>query len=221
MDNAHMLRRMLSKLERWLAGSPFQGSRQYWIDRYEAGRTSGAGSYNELAEFKAEIINAFVARHGVDSVMEFGCGDGHQLGLARYPAYTGFDISPRAVDMCRKLFATDASKRFSLMDEYRGQRAELVLSLDVIYHLVEDSVFESYMRTLFAAADRFVIIYSSNSAMREQDQAAHVRHRVFSDWVDANAPGWTLMEHIPNKHPPGEAGARGSLADFFVYEKRP
>jgi len=215
-----MMRRLAMKVKRWLAGSPFLGSRQYWIERYEAGRTSGAGSYNALAEFKAEIINAFVAKHGIGSVMEFGCGDGHQLGLADYPAYTGFDVSPRAVELCRSKFANDGIKKFLLMEDFRGQTAELALSLDVIYHLVEDDVFESYMKTLFGAGERFVIVYSSNSTLREQNQAAHVRHRRFTEWVDANAPEWSLMKHIPNRYPQSTSGTQGSLADFYLYEKR-
>ena len=40
--------------------------------------------------------------------------------------------------------------------------ADLALSLDVIYHLTEDTVFEAYMRHLFAAGSRFVIIYATD-----------------------------------------------------------
>lgn len=217
-----MLRRLARKAKRWLAGKPFPGSEQYWIERYDDGRTSGSGSFNELAEFKAEIVNGYVARHGVGSVMEFGCGDGNQLALADYPAYVGFDVSPRAVELCRERFRGDASKRFMLMDEYAGQRAELTLSLDVVYHLVEDAVFESYMQTLFDAAERFVIVYSSNAEIREEGQAAHVRHRHFTPWVESNRPDWRLVEHVPNRFPPaapGSPGSPGSLADFYVFEK--
>jgi len=215
-----MLLRLAKKAKRWLTGNPFPGSEQYWIERYEAGRTSGAGSYNELAEFKAEILNAFVAEHGVGSVMEFGCGDGNQLKLADYPTYTGFDVSPRAIELCRDMFRNDDTKRFLLMDEYAGQTAQLTLSLDVVYHLVENEVFASYMKTLFAAAKRFVIVFSSNSEIREAGQALHVRHRVFTEWVDANMSGWTLLAHVPNRYPPTASGTQGSLADFYFYEKR-
>ena len=34
--------------------------------------------------------------------------------------------------------------------------------MDVIYHLVEDEIFESHMAALFNHATRFVLIYSSN-----------------------------------------------------------
>lgn len=214
-----MVRRLIRKAQRWLAGSPFPGSEQYWIERYEAGRTSGAGSYDELAEFKAEVVNGFVASHGIKSVMEFGCGDGNQLKLADYPSYAGFDVSPRAVELCREIFRGDDTKQCLLMEDYQGQTAELTLSLDVVYHLVEDEVFESYMKILFGAAERFVIIYSTNSDMREEQQSRHVRHRIFSEWVDANATEWKLREHVPNRYPPDGSGTRGSSADFFIYKR--
>ena len=35
----------------------------------------------EVANFKAEIINKLVEENGIDSVVEFGCGDGKQLSF--------------------------------------------------------------------------------------------------------------------------------------------
>src|SRR5258708_24901292 len=70
-------------------GNSFQGSSAYWEDRYRTGGNSGAGSYNSLALFKAEILNAFVRANGVQKVIEFGCGDGNQLSLFEYPCYIG------------------------------------------------------------------------------------------------------------------------------------
>ena len=57
----------------------FTTSEAYWISRYKQGGNSGAGSYNNLAEFKGEIINDFVATHHTKTVIEFGCGDGNPL----------------------------------------------------------------------------------------------------------------------------------------------
>ena len=53
--------------------------------RYSAGGNSGAGSYSQLAEFKAQVLNRFVATHDVKHIIEFGSGDGNQLALAEYP----------------------------------------------------------------------------------------------------------------------------------------
>ncbi|WP_353111621.1 class I SAM-dependent methyltransferase [Salinisphaera dokdonensis] len=198
----------------------FVGSRRYWERRYEKGRNSGDGSYNELAVFKAEVLNAFVKEQGVDRVIEYGCGDGNQLSLAEYPIYTGFDVSDRALELCEARFAGDTSKTFKRMDAYDGERADLTLSLDVVYHLVEDPVFEAYMARLFDSADDHVIIYASNSEKQLPDQAPHVRHRVFTDWVAAHRPQWVLTRQVPNRYPFDPATETGSFADFFFFERR-
>ena len=196
----------------------FRDSSDYWKRRYEAGGDSRAGSYGELANFKAGVINRFVSEHKVKTVIEFGCGDGNQLLLAEYPEYLGFDISPDAVQICKRHFAADSTKSFRLVDDYDEENAELALSLDVIYHLVEDPVFEAYMDRLFRSADRFVIIYSSNTDQNPMIRPPHVRHRAFSKWVD-NLSNWTLEAQIPNRLPSSCDSLNGSFADFWIYRK--
>jgi len=197
----------------------FAGSVPYWEERYAAGGDSGAGSYGKLARFKAEVINAFVANHEIDSVIEFGSGDGHQLSLATYPRYVGYDVSASAVARCRTRYASDPTKSFALLSEYGGEQADLTLSLDVIYHLVEQDVFESHMRALFGAARRFVMIYSSNVDGGRQLGGAHEKHRHFTPWVETHISDWKLIEKIPNAYAYKERTGRGSLADFYVYAK--
>ncbi len=36
------------------------------------GKNSGAGSYNELAEFKANVLNDFVRENDIQTVIEYG-----------------------------------------------------------------------------------------------------------------------------------------------------
>ena len=79
----------------------------------------------KFALFKAEIINTFIAEHGVQSVIEFGCGDGNQLTLARYPIYIGFDVSETAINKCKEIFAADPTKTFDVMFRYSGQKGDL------------------------------------------------------------------------------------------------
>jgi len=210
---------LATKVHVALQARRFTGSNEYWKQRYERGDNSGDGSYDKLAEFKAEVVNGFVEEHAIQSVIEYGCGDGNQLSLARYPRYLGFDISPDALNRCRERFKGDPTKSFKLMDEYADERADLVLSLDVIYHLVEDEVFESHMRSLFDSASRFLIVYSSNRDTQDADQAPHVRHREFSRFIDDNAESLRLLRHIPNRHPYTGDTHEGSFADFFVYQR--
>jgi len=205
--------RQLSLLRQRLT---FPGSARYWDHNYASGGTSGAGSYGSLATAKAEFLNRFVTENEISSVIEFGCGDGNQLSLGDYPRYAGLDVSRTAIELCKQRFADDQDKSFFLYDgSYFVDNAgifrfELAISLDVIYHLVEDSVFETYTRHLFAAASRYVVIYATDREI--PGTAPHVRHRLFSSWIETNCPAWRLAKVAsgPNSGP--------ECADFFIYQ---
>lgn len=197
----------------------FPGSESYWEKRYSAGGNSGVGSYGLFAEYKADVINNFVDVHHVQTVIEFGCGDGNQLVLAKYPMYLGYDVSRTAILKCKELFKSDKHKSFGYMSEYDGEKADLALSLDVTYHLVEDNVYEHYMQTLFEASNRYVIIYSSDSDDNRGFEGTHVRHRKFTRWVKENQTNWKIMKHLPNRYPYRGDFRKGSFSEFFIYEQ--
>ena len=197
----------------------FQYSRTYWEQRYQEGGNSGSGSYGKFMRFKADVLNRFVQQHEIRSVIELGCGDGNQLIDMAYPMYLGFDVSPKAISICKNLFKNDKTKNIKILDEYNSETADLSLSLDVIYHLVEDNVFEDHMRLLFRASERYVIIYSSNENITRKNQGRHVRHRKFTEWIENNVKDWRLLEKIENQHPYTGVAGEGSYADFHIYEK--
>jgi len=200
----------------WLA-TRRRNSLDYWESRYRLGMTSGSGSMGELAKFKAQVLNDFVREQGIKSVIEFGCGDGMQLALAEYPRYVGIDVSRTAIELCRRRFADDVTKSFLWQGDPEREsgswppKAELALSLDVIYHLLEDDVYRRYLKDLFNAAERHVIIYSSNR--EDAVSAAHVRHRAFLRDVDAGFPQFRLARKIDN------ALASQSFADFYIFTR--
>lgn len=196
----------------------FQGTAQYWDGRYAAGGTSGAGSYGQAAEWKARIVNGWVAELGIESVVDLGCGDGNQLALAEYPRYLGLDLSPEAIRTCIERFSGDPTKSFlsyepsSSTDPAGWLRADLALSMEVIFHLVEHELFEDYMARLFAGAQRYVIICCSDTGTHRQ--GPHERHRPFTPWIARNRPDWTLDRRID---PPAEVDLVSSL---FLYRRR-
>ncbi|MBB6094923.1 SAM-dependent methyltransferase [Povalibacter uvarum] len=210
MNPARLLRQI------WL-GLAAKSSADYWERRYAGGLNSGAGSYGHLAEFKAGVLNEFVATRAVTDVMEFGCGDGNQLTLARYPKYVGLDVSATAIDLCRQRFANDSSKSFLQYDPVRTVNlpgmltADLTMSLDVIYHLLEDSVYEMYLQHLFTTARRFVIVYSSDTDARHPSR--HVRHHPFTLDVAKAFPQFRLIQRLENPH------RDDTFADFYFYER--
>lgn len=202
----------------------FPGSTEFWERHYSAGYTSGWGSLGRLARFKADVINDLCREWSVRSVIEWGCGDGNQLSLLDVPGYTGIDVSRSAIESCLQRFPEDPEKSFFWYDpkyflDSRGIfSADLALSLDVIYHLVEDDVFRTYMKRLFRSARNHVVIYSSN-AEGLRSGAPHVSDRRFTDHVEAAEPGWRLVRTIENRHPYTNDDPAGSLSNFYCYER--
>ena len=192
-------------------------SRKYWERRYTIGGNSGLGSYGRLAEFKAEIINRFTRENRIVKIIEFGCGDGNQLSLFKIDNYIGLDVAKTAIEKCKKQFERDKSKSFFLYNPHclgniNNFKTELSLSLDVIFHIIEDDIFELYMRHLFAVSNKFVIIYSSDND-NSKSLAPHYKYRQFSRWIKVNLSQWELIKIIKNKYP------NESYSDFYIYEK--
>jgi SAM-dependent methyltransferase len=198
---------------------PFENSASYWEYRYRDGGNSGDGSYGKLARFKADVLNKFVREQEIKNVIEYGCGDGNQLALAEYSSYTGFDVSEAAVTRCRDLFRDDPTKAFRLVRNYCGETAQLTLSLDVIFHLVENDNYLEYIRRLFDSSEQYVAIYSSNKNEPIGKYSPHVRHRCFTDWIQQSRANWKLHSYVPNKFPFTGNTKTGSFGDFYLFEK--
>ena len=201
--------------------TPFS-SGSYWRERYKQADNSGDGSYGVLAQDKAEFLNAFIRQHDIRSVIEFGVGDGNQLQLAEYPAYLGVDISPEVIRRCTNMHP---DKSFLCYDPLawsnRGFiQADLALSLDVLYHLVEEDVYERYLEHLFASATSYVIIYSPDA--EERVAVSHVRPRRFTPDVARWFPEWSLESETRAKRyvsSYSKAGPERTPCSFFVYRK--
>lgn len=192
----------------------------YWERRYAAGGTSGDGSYGRLAAFKANVLTEFIAQHAITSCIEFGCGDGNQLSMIPWPRYIGLDVSGTAVARCIKRYSDDPTKSFFLyqpacfVDHNSLFRADVALSLDVVYHLTDDRQYDFYMTHLCEAANRFVVVYSTD---RDRTDARHVRHREVTKWMASNATGFRLANRLANPFP--GTGQQESDAEFLFYER--
>jgi len=160
------------------------------------------------------VLNYLIREHAIESVVDWGCGDGNQLALLDVPHYLGLDVSSTVIDRLRAQYAGDSRREFKVLNTATAEvpLAEMALSMDVVYHLTEDDVFERYMDSLFNSATRLVVIYSSNHA--GQNGAPHVRDREFASYVAARHPGWQLVCTIPNPY------RLLSRAQFFIYGRQ-
>jgi hypothetical protein len=70
--------------------------------------------------------------------------------------------------------------------------AQLALSLDVIFHLVEERYYRRHLKLLFGSAP-LVCIHSSN---RDEEGESHVLHREFLSDVPN---GWDVLRRPDNE----------------------
>ena len=197
-------------------------SGKFWNEYYSSGGNSGTNSYNRLAEFKAEVVNDFLLKNHVSTIAEIGCGDGNQLTLIHYQNYVGIDVSEVIIEKDREKFKEYPNYRFfhslTEREKYIDCLFDMTISMDVIFHLLEDNVFFAYMDDLFSLSTKYVVIYSSNH--EEYTQWPEYRHRNFTGYVAKNFPNWNLVQYIPNKYPYiiGEE-ENTSASDFYIYQR--
>jgi hypothetical protein len=190
-------------------------SSQYWEHRYQGHGTSGDGSYGTKAEFKGHYINQLLVHRQIHTIIDYGVGDGNQLKYIETIGrqYLGLDVSPTAIRHCHQLFDHDTTKRFCVVDPSDTYQAELVMSNDVIYHLIDDTIYFQYMKRLFMMSTQYVLIHAVDNDYRE---ASHVRFRKFTTFIQDHYSQWVLIERVVNQLWVGKAGQMC----FYLYQKK-
>jgi len=182
-------------------------SKEYWNKRYDSRGNSGVGSYGIYAKYKSEIINAFIKEKYIDTICELGCGDGNQLSLLNISKYYGHDVSSLIIKNNKEKFS-DKDYFFSTdIEDFSNMKYDLTLSLDVIFHLIEDNVYLDYMNNLFNLSNKYVIIYSPNE---DKYIGVHVKYRKFTEDIPKS---FKLLKMIDNPHK-GEQ----TMSDFYIFE---
>lgn len=178
-------------------------SKEYWENRYKSGGNSGAGSQGIIAQYKASIINDFVKKNNIQTVCELGCGD-WLFSLFDVPEYTGYDVSEFVVERNKKQYKHKFTTSINELTSY-----DLIISMDVILHLIEEDVYQQYMKDLFRLSNKYVIIYSTN-----WDEILGGVHNKFRKFISDVPENFELIEFIDNPHK-GEH----TQADFFMFRR--
>ena len=57
-----------------------------------------------MAQFKGDVINNFIEKNEIKSIVDYGVGDGNQLKLFNTEKliYTGIDVSEFIISKCKK-----------------------------------------------------------------------------------------------------------------------
>jgi len=185
--------------------------KDYWELRYKGDGTSGVGSYGQYFKFKSTILNQFILDKNIKNIFDYGCGDCNQLaGLnLNNVIYYGSDISDFIIEKHKKIYE-GSNFNFIYDNEIDNQgKFELVLSLDVIYHIVTDENYYQYIKNIKKLSDKYIIIYSSNDDSIES-LVHHVKHRSFlNDILDGGE--FELINIIRNIH--------DVSADFYFFKR--
>jgi len=96
----------------------------------------------EDAPWKADLIFRILKKNGVmpETVCEVGCGCGEilrQLQVLMPPncMFTGYEISPQAIDLCRQRGNARLQFRLKNFTDETGTICDLILLIDLIEHL--------------------------------------------------------------------------------------
>jgi len=193
---------------------------KFWEKHYQKGGESGRSSTLHFGEFKIEIINNFIKQYNIESLIDYGCGDGVLISHFNVKKYVGLDISDFIVNQCKEMFKYDNSKQFyTYKDDYNNIKYNLSLSLDVICHLKEDNIYKQYLDDLFNSSSKYIIIYSSNHndlIPANKTNSSSSFHRNFTKDIEEFYPNCKLIKTIPQKYPSNKVLTK---FDYYIYEK--
>ncbi|KKR21164.1 MAG: hypothetical protein UT48_C0012G0023 [Parcubacteria group bacterium GW2011_GWE2_39_37] len=193
--------------------------KKYWNKRYQEGGNSGKGSYGELFEYKTNYINEFIETNNIKSLIDFGCGDGNQIKSLAPIKYLGFDVAMSSINICRNSYNDDENKSFMLYDpNYFSNNnfigSELVISLDVLYHIIDEEDFIKTINDIFSCSNKFVILFTSFDRFTDEPYKAgtHVRHRDTLRYLK-NIDGFEIVKIEP------KFDVNISSASFIIMKK--
>jgi len=188
-------------------------TKNIWESRYNNGGNSGNGTYNELYIFKRDIINDIINKYNIKNIIDFGCGDGNQIKEFNINKYVGIDIALSAINICKMKYKDDNTKSFFTYNEINNIKSQydLSISLDVLYHILEEDLFIDYLKKIFNFSSKYILIYSSNY---DDHTEGHMHTRKFTNYVEKLFPNWVLNIKIKQIYP------KKSSADFYLYEKK-
>lgn len=149
-----------------------KASKIYWDARYSSGGDSGYGSYDIQLIKKLNWLKDLP----VESISEFGCGDfnfGRNL-MRLYPraSYAGLDISDVILNKNKERYPY----QLFISSENELPPADLVLCIDVLFHVLEEEEVEEILGKLEKIFTKYLAITAYE---RNEEKDNHVRIRKF------------------------------------------
>jgi SAM-dependent methyltransferase len=156
------------------------------------GYGSGVGSLPDNNAEYMELVQSFLEKERVQSVVDFGCGDWQFSRFMDWKGatYVGFDLVPDLIEANRKAFGRPgvSFEVFRSLDDIPA--ADLLLCKDVFQHLPNDTVRE-YLAA-FKRKARFLLI--TNDDQPEDGMNSNIRA---GQWRPVRLDYPPFAEHAP------------------------
>jgi len=194
--------------------------------------------YGPVHRHTLEGLVRTVSSLDVRTVLDVGCGSGDNLAaLAATGKYelTGLDISEAALALSRQRVPSARLTQSDIQTEALPEQFDLVMSVQVIEHLPDDS---SALKNMAALARKYVFVSTMQGRMRKSELAiGHVRNysalelrrKLESAGLEVlQTTGWgfpfysplyrSLSELLPGGPPKGPVGSAGKVAANLLYQ---
>lgn len=230
-----MLQKVFSSVRKLVIGEYYRSPENYWNARHARYATSlrAVGRVNldeatnaENFEEKWRNVQDALVRTGPTqgrSLLDAGCGVG--LFTAKFAAL-GFEISavdfaPNAVNRARVNlgeFAQRIAWHVSALDEFApGRTYDVVICIDVLFHIVDDQLFAKAVTNLAALTSSGGLLIIQDHLVPNADVtrdqplgSSHVRWRSLQRYLEVLGQDWALRRHV-HYELPGERGTKDLL----------
>lgn len=227
------IRRLLAPFRTRLNPRYYRDPRSYWERRHRRAGTTldgvgllGLGAEGNARDYdeKWSHVAAALARLGPGeerSLLDAGCGIGWFSVRAADLGFRvdGVDFSPAAIETARSSVDSEIGWHVSDLHAFRpGRRYDIVMCIDVLFHVVDDDAWSSTIRNLASLVER-----GGRLLIQEQlgDRGAapidpsrtHVRQRTQRDYLDA-LKGWRLLKRDTYTLP-----AQGTRKDLMLFAR--
>ena len=137
--------------------------KDYWQERYKQGIGSGAGSQGVELRWKRDVYRLISRTFDVASILDIGCGDGAFAAESLpkggpLPDYLGVDVAPHPD------FPDHLSVQAADAVEDDLPEADLVLCLDVLFHIASRERHDALVRRIFEKAKKVAFVATLNES---------------------------------------------------------
>ncbi|MBY8987034.1 MAG: class I SAM-dependent methyltransferase [Candidatus Lokiarchaeota archaeon] len=153
--------------------------KHYWDERYKT-RGSGAGSCGQILDFKFQEIRGMP---NVRSILDVGFGDLNTIlrvtSFFSTASYLGLDISTTALQKAKAKKLDDRFNFKLIENSIFSHPSDLVLCLDVLYHITQDEDYENMLRSLKQSWKKHLFLTVYKDECVNQPVASHMKIRKF------------------------------------------